>query len=209
MYGLVYNDPRLRQVVGDRGEAELGYQFVGAIFAFAAFVFFLSWVGASSRERRSVAFSLTAITTIVSITYGFIIPNRLGLTFQDLNGNPLDIAPHWEALMLTPILIHIMGEITKNRQMAFVTASWNYPVYVFGILGMVITTTPMSPLMLWLSVGSFSIVIKYIGKMFSLAGQSGSSMNETSLTMAKYAACLLYTSPSPRDLSTSRMPSSA
>ena len=28
-------------------------------------------------------------------------------------------------------------------------------------------------------------------------------------TITKYGACLLYTSPSPRDLSTSRMPSSA
>jgi len=32
---------------------------------------------------------------------------------------------------------------------------------------------------------------------------------EAALRKARFAACLLYTSPSPRDLSTSRMPSSA
>ena len=33
--------------------------------------------------------------------------------------------------------------------------------------------------------------------------------DETSKIAVKYIGCLLYTSPSPRDLSTSRMPSSA
>ena len=187
MYGLVYNDPRLRQVVGDRGEAELAYQFIAALFGFAAFVFFLVFLGASSRERRSVGLALTTITSIVCATYGIIIPNRLGLTFQDLNGNPLDIAPHWEALTCTPILIHIIGEITKTRQMAFTTALWNYPIYVFGVIGMVVTSTPMSPLFLWLSMGSFSIVLKYVERHFSLAAASGSTMGENGLFLAKCA----------------------
>ena len=34
-------------------------------------------------------------------------------------------------------------------------------------------------------------------------------MERTGYTKDEYDACLLYTSPSPRDLSTSRMPSSA
>ena len=35
------------------------------------------------------------------------------------------------------------------------------------------------------------------------------SLNEIKAATAEVKACLLYTSPSPRDLSTSRMPSSA
>jgi len=187
MYGLVYNDPRLRQVIGDRGEAELGYQFVAAIFGFAAFTFFLVFLGASSRERKSVALALTSVCGIAFATYGFIIPNRLGLTFQDANGNPLDLAPHWEALVNTPVLIHIIGEVTKSRKLAFTTAFWNYPVFIFGALGMLITTKPMSPLMMWFSIGTYSITLKYIDRHFDGATASGSTMSENSLVLAKYA----------------------
>ena len=35
------------------------------------------------------------------------------------------------------------------------------------------------------------------------------NLKQIGLAMHNYASCLLYTSPSPRDLSTSRMPSSA
>ena len=43
------------------------------------------------------------------------------------------------------------------------------------------------------------------GNVFNLS-QSG---NDNSISWVSYWGCLLYTSPSPRDLSTSRMPSSA
>ena len=41
------------------------------------------------------------------------------------------------------------------------------------------------------------------------AGSPGSLTDQEYLHLLKYMFCLLYTSPSPRDLSTSRMPSSA
>ena len=49
---------------------------------------------------------------------------------------------------------------------------------------------------------------------YSFAGWSGEGVNDpnapsTSVDMTEARTCLLYTSPSPRDLSTSRMPSSA
>ena len=42
-----------------------------------------------------------------------------------------------------------------------------------------------------------------------VARNAAKLMDFASELKAKYAVCLLYTSPSPRDLSTSRMPSSA
>eukprot|EP00831_Metopus_contortus_P016544 TRINITY_DN1695_c0_g2_i3.p2 TRINITY_DN1695_c0_g2~~TRINITY_DN1695_c0_g2_i3.p2 ORF type:complete len:174 (-),score=18.27 TRINITY_DN1695_c0_g2_i3:22-543(-) len=42
-----------------------------------------------------------------------------------------------------------------------------------------------------------------------ISGINVSSLDDGSLTLTVYLTCLLYTSPSPRDLSTSRMPSSA
>jgi hypothetical protein len=190
MYGVVYNDPRLKQTIGDRGEAELGYQFIGGIFAFACFVFFLVWLGSNSRERKAVSFAMMSICSIPMLTYGFIIPYRLGLTFQDLNGNPLDIAPHWEATCMTPLLIFVIGEITKTRDISHDSNFWNIWVFVFGVAGMIITTEPMSPLFLWLSMGCYSIQLKLVSKQFSLAAESGSTMSGNGLTMTKYAYLL-------------------
>ena len=62
------------------------------------------------------------------------------------------------------------------------------------------TTTPYGPLHLWLGEGVTSLVGENVTagvivyKLISIAG---------------FAACLLYTSPSPRDRTRSRMPSSA
>ena len=59
----------------------------------------------------------------------------------------------------------------------------------------------------FVAVGLFSLAM--IGQ--GLGVELSERMGETSgwLTRAYYSICLLYTSPSPRDLSTSRMPSSA
>ena len=46
-----------------------------------------------------------------------------------------------------------------------------------------------------------------LNKLFLV--NSGSAASDLALRMARTLTCLLYTSPSPRDLSTSRMPSSA
>ena len=44
---------------------------------------------------------------------------------------------------------------------------------------------------------------------FDVTKANGIDINRLKLTLPSWATCLLYTSPSPRDLSTSRMPSSA
>ena len=45
--------------------------------------------------------------------------------------------------------------------------------------------------------------------IFTLSGITSETLSTFLINTAKNKACLLYTSPSPRDLSTSRMPSSA
>jgi hypothetical protein len=134
MYGLVANDPSLKQPIGDRGEAELGYLFIGGLFWVASFFFLLARLGAGTEEKKSVALTMVLLNAMPAITYSFVIPNRLGLTFQDLNGNPLDIAPHWEAIMATPLLCHVIGTVTRNRELGYKSQFWNYLVFIFGIL---------------------------------------------------------------------------
>ena len=45
------------------------------------------------------------------------------------------------------------------------------------------------------------------GESFGLVGESGCGKTSVAMTLLQF--CLLYTSPSPRDTSSSRMPSSA
>ena len=47
------------------------------------------------------------------------------------------------------------------------------------------------------------------GEFITMLGPSGSGKTTCLMMLAGFETCLLYTSPSPRDLSTSRMPSSA
>ena len=47
------------------------------------------------------------------------------------------------------------------------------------------------------------------GEFVTMLGPSGSGKTTCLMMLAGFETCLLYTSPSPRDLSTSRMPSSA
>ena len=61
------------------------------------------------------------------------------------------------------------------------------------------------------SITEYALILKQaheIGLWKQFVGLGGIASDEF-LEMAKDDACLLYTSPSPRDLSTSRMPSSA
>ena len=49
----------------------------------------------------------------------------------------------------------------------------------------------------------------YCGKSALIIGEACKKTNNLLFTIDHHTGCLLYTSPSPRDLSTSRMPSSA
>ena len=53
------------------------------------------------------------------------------------------------------------------------------------------------------------ITVASAGRISSLDPAQASTLGATQLISALGDPCLLYTSPSPRDLSTSRMPSSA
>ena len=51
--------------------------------------------------------------------------------------------------------------------------------------------------------------VRYFAAAAEAAGVDAEERHETSLEALRAAVCLLYTSPSPRDVEESRMPSSA
>ena len=69
------------------------------------------------------------------------------------------------------------------------------------------------PIMLLAALAFVALMVFEWG--MDMSGRSGGSVGEIGsvngqpVNYESYMACLLYTSPSPRDLSTSRMPSSA
>ena len=58
-------------------------------------------------------------------------------------------------------------------------------------------------------MGDIKKIIEYFKRHLTTAKQNGDRAEEGRGYASLGNACLLYTSPSPRDLSTSRMPSSA
>ena len=83
-----------------------------------------------------------------------------------------------------------MSAATEKR-----SAKLRISIYVFAIFWLIISAFPF----IWTLWGSFKVELDF----FSIADWT------FALTGERTTACLLYTSPSPRDLSTSRMPSSA
>ena len=59
------------------------------------------------------------------------------------------------------------------------------------------------------AVGLKKVTKDFMGKVRTYYEPVGNKINEKKKKGDLYTDCLLYTSPSPRDLSTSRMPSSA
>lgn len=190
MYGMTFNNPALQQQKNDRGDAELAYQMIGGLFWFGNFFFGLAWLGATSASRKAITYSLFVVSLIPAITFTFILPYRLGLTFQDLNGNPVDAAVHWEPLCCTAILANIIAEVTNSRAKLANVLYWQYFVYAFGFLSTAIPSIPVSPLCAWLAMGAYAFVIDTMDKQYSDAynGISGSKYSPLAILCIQ-AAC--------------------
>ena len=68
-------------------------------------------------------------------------------------------------------------------------------------------TTKKKPSLIFILVGA--VLAGYLGYLINGAWSEGVAFNEFMNRFNEVCACLLYTSPSPRDAHESRMPSSA
>eukprot|EP00829_Urostomides_striatus_P003999 TRINITY_DN14339_c0_g1_i1.p2 TRINITY_DN14339_c0_g1~~TRINITY_DN14339_c0_g1_i1.p2 ORF type:complete len:116 (+),score=42.42 TRINITY_DN14339_c0_g1_i1:64-411(+) len=84
------------------------------------------------------------------------------------------------------------------------SASWSAPVTIYQ------TVSPTSKFLLW---SIFYDSVSNVTHLFFVDQQKRTSnylsVSKNGTILHSFYVCLLYTSPSPRDLSTSRMPSSA
>ena len=99
-----------------------------------------------------------------------------------------------------------------NRRVSELAQSANIPVNVVDQPELCSFITPSivdrSPVLISISTGGDAPVLARMLRT-KLEAFIPASYGKLAATMGKYRDCLLYTSPSPRDLSTSRMPSSA
>lgn len=189
MISLTFRDTYLQTDFYARGAADTAYLTFGILFAFCGLLSYVAHQCSESASRRSVYAGMGTVFLFIGITMGILLPNRLTITFKDFNGRPVDFANHFDQLMTTPILIHIIGEITNQRALAGACASWNHPVYIFGFLSS-ITDQGLSAFLAWCAVGTYSVMLHYMEAMFANSTKSnqGANMNEYALYFAKICA---------------------
>ena len=101
------------------------------------------------------------------------------------------------------ILILMVAAYALTKMLkASVETSMLMAALVGGVAGAVVKTPPLTQLVRHLAEGSFTYLDVML--VFVTANQ-----NDDTVELALNYSCLLYTSPSPRDRTRSRMPSSA
>ena len=147
-------------------------------------------------------FLIWCVLALVSLALMFIVRSRFGVTLRAIKSNESRV----EAMGLSPLRFKMAGYVIS--------------AVICGIAGTLFASWQeyVSPdIMHWTRSGELMIII-ILGGLATLAGPLLGAivflLLEESLPLllgavAPAYACLLYTSPSPRDLSTSRMPSSA
>ncbi|KAI8895894.1 hypothetical protein BC833DRAFT_599663 [Globomyces pollinis-pini] len=175
------NNPDFGHYHYNRGSADMSYIFAGIAFFCAAAMFFMTYQASESKEKKSIAFALASICTVLGITDTFILPGRMSIVLKGFNGQPVDVANWLEQLLMTPILIEIIAEYTKTRRVGTESQLYNSMVYIFGFLS-TITKNPFSAGFAWISVSAYGVWVPLVEKMH-LVGASG----ETGATMSRSA----------------------
>ena len=189
MIYLIHENPALQPNYYNRGNADNYYFTTGMAFWFFVALFFIANRSCYSVEKKSISNALMWVCVIPAITFSVLLPLRLTITFMDFNGRPVDVANHFEQLMVTPMLIYIMGEFTKARKTVHSVSFWNYPVFIAGFLAS-ITTGVWSVFHAWVAVGCYSIFLSELESMFTqaLEENSGSNMSKNAMWYAKIMA---------------------
>ena len=89
----------------------------------------------------------------------------------------------------------MLQKVLSATRLTPVGATWSRFIY----------SAPIILIALAITFGALEVSVPKVGERFWIAGVIGGVCQ----ILATICVCLLYTSPSPRDLSTSRMPSSA
>lgn len=176
---------RHRLIRFDRGSSDQWYFYAASAFFIGIFFAWLANQSARNAEKKTLSNVLLLVDTISFSTY-IIHSLRLTPSLRDLNGYPVDPARYLEWMSTCPVLILLIGEITKTPRVAAKALFYDYCLLITGFLS-AITREPYSSIFGTLSMGCFFNVIEGFNEMFAAAieGRSDCKLDKVSLGTAK------------------------
>ncbi|KAJ3307945.1 hypothetical protein HDV04_002291, partial [Boothiomyces sp. JEL0838] len=161
------------------------YYYGASVFFFSFLFALLARNTSKTREKQELANVLLLVDGIAGISY-ILMALRLSPQFKDANYYPVDTVRYLEWVCTCPNLIALVGEITKNREIAAKTARYDYVLLVFGFLG-AITREPFSTVFCFFAVMNFMYVIYGLNTMFlnGMEGKNGCRLDPLSLNVAR------------------------
>lgn len=186
-YALTKRQPKF-----DRADSNNWYFYTSSVFGIGVFFSFLAIASAKSPEKRALSKVLCYCNLIAMATY-LLSATRLTHALPDVNGYPVEVGRYLEWVCTCPVLILLIGEITKCPEIASKTMSYDYIMLGFGFVGS-ITREPFSYFFLMCCLSYFSLIIYGLNEMFDLAieGKTGCTLDVAALTAAKYATLFAW-----------------
>lgn len=151
----------------DRSGTALWYNYTAVCFSFGIFFGYLSFSTAKSSEKKALSRILLLVNIMAFSTYIFTIWRIIPI-WRGFHGNPVEIARFMEWFCTCPSLILIVGEVTKQNQLAKQTVSFDYVLNVMGLLAF-ITKDPFSYYFAFGAVASFACILFRFNQMFTSA----------------------------------------
>jgi bacteriorhodopsin len=133
-----------------------------------------------------------ACNLIAGTTY-LLSAFRLTHALYDINGYPVEIGRYIEWISTCPVLILLIGEITKEHEVAAVTMENDYIMLSLGFLGS-ITREPYSFAFQMICFYQFCLVISGLTTMFdnAIEGKNSCSLDKSALLAAKWATLITW-----------------
>ena len=177
----------------DREESDVYYLYAASAFTIALLFAGLAHVTAKSPEKKSLTRALFLIDIIPTGTY-LLHAFRLTPAFRDVNGYPVDVARYIEWITTCPVLLLLIGEVTKNNHVCQMSVINDYLMLITGFLAAV-TREPYSVVFAAISVGHFFVILSGLWEMYTAAieGRTDSKVDKTTLYAARAASITSWT----------------
>jgi bacteriorhodopsin len=190
--GMAFYASTRKQPQFDRGDSNSWYFYTASVFAIGIFFSFLALISAKTPEKKALSKVLMSCCMIAMSTY-ILSAFRLTHALYDLNGYPVDVGRFIEWISTCPVLILLIGEITKSPEIAAATMENDYIMLSLGFLG-AITREPYSLFFQMLCFYFFALVIFGLNEMFNNAieGKTKCTLDKNALLVSKYATLITW-----------------
>ena len=182
-------------------------RLISVPFGLGAAIFISEFCGPKLKEGLKIVIELLA--AIPSVVWGFIGLTLMKGIIESVFGVPFGLTvlngAIILALMCLPIIVSISEDALRAVPDSYREAAQGLGATRWQLIYRVLLPAAKNGLLAAVLLG----VGRAVGETMAVLMATGHAVNIPIDGTPPYFHCLLYTSPSPRDLSTSRMPSSA